>query len=296
MPHVDVHGVRVYYEITGSGPGTPAALIMGLGGDAHAWERVVPKLAESRRVLVLDNRGMGRSDKPAGPYSTSGLAADFAHVLDAAGIDVAHVAGISLGGMIAQEFALAHPARVRSLSLIATYAKASAETKELAESGAERMVTGERGGRDFGAMLAAVNDGSATLDLFKAFAFMMPLVFSPAFLMREAAYLQTFFQRSLGYGISGEGFAGQVAAVFAHDTVDRLGSLHVPTLVLTGTADRLIAPPHSRFLADRIPGARFDEIEGGTHGLNMEFPDHLAEKLAAFFAEHDAAPAAGLSL
>jgi len=287
MPHVDARGVKLYYEVTGGGPLTPAVLIMGLGSDAHAWERVVPQLAASRPVLVLDNRGVGRSDKPAGPYATGALAADLVHVMDAAGIDQAHVAGLSLGGMIAQELALAHPARVRSLSLVATYARPNAESVQVAEAGADRAVP-NRGGRDFSSTLRAMGDGSAKVDVFQMFSFLMPLVFSPEFLMREAAYLQSFFQRSLAYGMSSEGFGGQVAAVFAHDTVDRLGAIRAPTQVITGTVDRLIPPHHSRVLADAIPGARLVEIQGGTHGLNMEFPQPLSEKLATFFAEHDA--------
>lgn len=120
MPHVVNEGARIYWDEQGSGE--PLLLIMGLGYTAHMWHRTRPFLAERYRTIAFDNRGVGRSDIPAGPYPISLMASDAAAVLDIAGVESAHVFGVSMGGMIAQEFALQYPSRVRSLILGCTAA------------------------------------------------------------------------------------------------------------------------------------------------------------------------------
>src|SRR5215468_7406251 len=103
----------IYYEIHGDGATTPVVLLMGLAVDATGWEATVPALARDRRVVILDNRGVGRSKKPPPPYSTAEMADDAAAVLDEIGVAHAHVVGVSLGGAIAQELALRHGERVK---------------------------------------------------------------------------------------------------------------------------------------------------------------------------------------
>src|SRR5262249_34033775 len=116
MPHTtSPDGTRLYWETHGAGD--PVLLIMGLGANAYDWHRTIPWLAERYRVIAFDNRGAGRSDVPSGGYTIAQMADDTAAVLDAAGLDTAHVVGASLGGMIAQRLALAHPRRLRSLVL-----------------------------------------------------------------------------------------------------------------------------------------------------------------------------------
>src|SRR5438128_354774 len=107
-----VDGTKLYWERHGGDAGDPVVLVMGLGVDAHAWEVVLPAFAARGPTLLVDNRGVGRSDKPPGPYTTAQLAGDLLAVLDAAGVARTHVVGLSMGGMIAQELALAHPERV----------------------------------------------------------------------------------------------------------------------------------------------------------------------------------------
>jgi pimeloyl-ACP methyl ester carboxylesterase len=120
MPFAERDGTRLYWEEAGSGD--PVLLIMGLGMNATGWWRTIPVLAEHHRVLAFDNRGVGRSDRPPGPYSVPMLADDAVAILDAAGEQSANVYGISLGGMIAQEVVLRHAGRVRRLVLGATTA------------------------------------------------------------------------------------------------------------------------------------------------------------------------------
>src|SRR4029079_16620886 len=125
MPNARVGDHDFYYEIHGSGDAPPAVLIMGLGSDLHMWERQLDGLGADRRVLIFDNRGVGRSAKPRGPYSTAEMADDTLAVIDAAGFEQrVHVVGISLGGTIAQQVAIRHPARVRSVTLMATFGRA----------------------------------------------------------------------------------------------------------------------------------------------------------------------------
>ncbi len=119
MPRASTSGASLYYQVHGSG-GDPVLLIMGLGSDLHFWERQIPAFAARHRVIAFDNRGVGRSDKPPGPYSVAMLAADAARVLDAAAVERAHVVGLSMGGMIAQELAIAHAERVGALVLAGT--------------------------------------------------------------------------------------------------------------------------------------------------------------------------------
>src|SRR5580704_4755103 len=120
MPYVSSGGSNIYWEE--SGAGEPLLLIMGLGYSLEMWHRSRPALSAVYRTIVFDNRGVGRSDVPPGPYSIAQMASDAAAVLDAAGIESAHVFGMSMGGMIAQEFALQYPKRVRSLILGCTAA------------------------------------------------------------------------------------------------------------------------------------------------------------------------------
>src|SRR5262249_39708267 len=119
MPYAtSTDGVRIHYEQLGAGE--PVLLIMGLGSNAYGWYRTIPWLASDYQVIAFDNRGTGRSDVPAGAYAITQMAADAAAVLDAARIQRAHVVGASLGGMIAQQLALAQPQRLRTLVLICT--------------------------------------------------------------------------------------------------------------------------------------------------------------------------------
>src|SRR5882672_10728057 len=120
MPFIDNQGAKIYWDEQGEGE--PVLLIMGLGYPSAMWYRTRPLLAARYRTIALDNRGVGRSDVPPGPYPIALMASDAAGVLDASGLESAHVYGVSMGGMIAQEFALQYPKRVRSLILGCTAA------------------------------------------------------------------------------------------------------------------------------------------------------------------------------
>src|ERR1051325_8265831 len=120
MPSVDSGGAEIYYETTGDGD--PLVMIMGLGADSRGWTMQQSAFAEHYQLVLIDNRGVGKSSVPPGPYTIKQMAADTIAVMDDAGIDRPHVLGVSLGGAIAQERALAAPERVRSMALGSTWA------------------------------------------------------------------------------------------------------------------------------------------------------------------------------
>jgi 3-oxoadipate enol-lactonase len=255
-------GTRLYYELHGD-VGDPLLLIMGLGATLDFWQFQVPVLARAHRVAVYDNRGMGRSDKPAGPYDMPTMAGDALAILDAAGFSGAHVVGMSMGGMIAQELALRHPDRIGALVLACTYAKPDGDVR--------RTVGGPIDPR--------------TLTPKELFRFMMSLVLTPEFIAREKAWLRDLRDKVLpSFAI--EAFLAQLAATMRHDATAQLGQLALPTLVMTGAADQLIPPVSSRQLAQLIPGAKLVEIAGGSHGFNVEMPEKFNDEVLRFLEAH----------
>jgi 3-oxoadipate enol-lactonase len=273
-------GASIYYEQHGEA-GDPVLLVMGLGGDMQFWEYQVPAFAARHRAFILDNRGAGRSDKPPGPYSTVQMADDAVAVLDDAKIERAHVVGLSMGGMIAQQIAIRHPARVGALVLAATYARADAGVRQVSEAGAAEA--------RLPSPLALLSGGALDLrsaDMSALFRFMMGLVLSPEFIQKEKEWLRSLQERLLASGAGPEQLLAQVAAVLSHDAVAGLSQVSAPTLVMTGTADRLVPPHHAEVLAELIPGAKLVRIEGGTHGFNIEMRDRFNKAVLDFLAEH----------
>jgi len=273
MPTTSHHAIELYYEAHGSGD--PLLLIMGLAGDSIAWMFQRDVFAAHYRTIVFDNRGVGRSSKPAGPYSIAQMADDTVGVLDAAGVERAHVVGVSMGGMIAQELALRHPTRVRSLVLGCTYARP--DTGVTATFEESLAFFGGRRGDD-----GTIQVDLAALDPMAFIQRLLPLTFTPHFIMTELPKLMQVFSGALAHGFSMDAIMGQVAATQAHDTFERLGAIRVPTLVVTGDRDRLIPPTNSDLLAARIPGATLTKIPGGSHGFNFETPDVFNREVLNF--------------
>jgi len=275
MPTAAINDVELFYEESGSGD--PLLLIMGLAADSIAWMLQREAFAARYRTVVFDNRGVGRSSKPAGPYSIAQMADDSAALLRTLGIDRAHVVGVSMGGMIAQELALRHPEQVRSLVLGCTYAKPDAAIEaQLVESlqafGGTRSADGQ------------IQVDLATLDPMAFLQRLLPLTFTPQFIMTELPKLMQMFGGALQYGFDMSAVLAQVAATQAHDTIDRLDAIRAPTLVLCGDADLLIPASNSDLLAERIPGAKLVKLAGGSHGFNFETPDAFNREVLDFLA------------
>jgi len=275
MSTARVGDIDLYYEEHGHGD--PLLLIMGLAVDSSGWMFQVPAFAERYRTIAFDNRGVGRSAKPAGPYTIHEMADDAAGLLDALGVERAHVVGVSMGGMIAQELVLRHPARVRGLVLACTFPEPDADVE-----GLRRFSLRELGGSVTAEGQMRIDVSS--LDPLHVLQHMLPRVFSPGFMERELPKVIEVFSRGLEHGISLEAILAQVEALMAHRATDRLHRIQAPTLVITGDADQLVPPGNSDVLAREIPGARLVKVPGGSHGFNFEMPDVFNREVLAFLA------------
>src|SRR5262245_17141359 len=216
MPTAPIGDVEIYFEEHGSGD--PLLCIMGFATDSTGWLLQVPDFAKAHRTIVFDNRGVGRSSKPTGAYTIHEMADDAAGLLDHLRIERAHVLGLSMGGMIAQELALRHPARVRGLVLAATFPEPDAATEEQ-----RTVLFTQMGGTitESGEMKIDV----AVMNPFLFFQQMLPLVFNPSFIQTELPRLMQLFQGALQYGFSIEAIMGQMQAVLGHNATDRLASI-----------------------------------------------------------------------
>jgi 3-oxoadipate enol-lactonase len=266
---------ELFYEAHGEGD--PLLLIMGLAADSTAWLFQVPELARHYRTIVFDNRGVGRSSKPRGPYTIHEMADDAAGLLDVIGIERAHVVGVSMGGMIAQELALRHPKRVHGLVLGCTFPEPDAEAERQRQFSLAR----------FGGRVTASGETEidvSAVDPLMLFQHLLPRVFNQSFIDRELPKLLQIFGGALQYGFSLEAILGQVEAIMGHRATDRLREITAPTLVITGDADLLVSPANSDVLARSIPGAKLVKIPGGSHGFNFETPDVFNREVIDFLA------------
>jgi len=209
MSTIKANGIELYYEVHGDGP--PLLLIMGLGANATAWWKQVPALSQRYTVIAFDNRGAGRSEKPSGAYSIPQMADDAAALMDALAIPASHVFGMSLGGMIAQEFALRHPERVRALILGGTWLGGPKTQSPKPE-----------------VMVYFATVGS--LPVGQAIERGMALLYSDEFLAANKEWLVKRAIEMAPLMAPAHGLRGQVMAAMSHNTFDRLGSIAAPTI------------------------------------------------------------------
>src|SRR5262249_47229907 len=224
-----------------AGAGDPLVLVMGFGGDPLAWGLQIPAFAAVYRVIAFENGGVGQTDAPDMPYSTAMMADDTAGLLDALGIERAHVCGVSMGGMIAQEIALRHPARVRTLQLHATLGRPDAYMKALVE--AWRKVRIALGREEALRVLAL-------------------WLFAPFSYEERPEFVEPVLQNAIAnpHPQSLTGYLRQGDAVLGHDTLERLDRVRCPTLVSVADQDVLVPPRFSHAIAERIPGAELKTI------------------------------------
>jgi pimeloyl-ACP methyl ester carboxylesterase len=254
MAFTQNEGAQIYWEEQGSGD--PLLLIMGLGYTSRFWHRTAPVLAEHYRVILFDNRGVGLSDVPDGPYPISLMASDAAAVLDAASIERAHIFGISMGGMIAQEFALNYPHRVNDLILGCT------------AFGGKNAVRAEP------EVVQLIWD-RARMTAEEAFWAMAPYVYDPS-TPRERIE-EDFEIRKQTYPTD-KGYLAQVNGIFAWESYDRLPLIVAPTLVLHGLSDRLVPPGNGELISERIAGAKLVMLPRASHMFFTDQP--IASNLA----------------
>jgi 3-oxoadipate enol-lactonase len=242
-------GIRLHYEVIGRSSAPAVLLIQGLGADKHGWDMQRMALALRYRVIALDNRGAGRSDKPFGVYTLEQMADDAIAVLDAVGVERAHVVGASMGGAITQIVVLKYPERVNSITLACTACRNHPWRRELLNGWA--TTASERG------MGAMTSEAARWVIGPRSFRRIMP-----AF----------GWLGPLAMGRPAHAFVAQVRAILATDEAmaDALNAVHVPALVIVGNQDILTPRGDSEELAERIPGAELVVISGAAHGLMVE--------------------------
>ncbi len=261
MPYIYRNSTRLYWNELGSGP--PILLIMGLSFTHEMWARVLPGLTSRYRAIFFDNRGMGRSDVPPGPYSIRQMADDAVAVLDGAGVSAAHIVGASMGGMIAQELALRQPDRVLSLTLGCTsYSGLFARWPHFRFL--PRQVPWSR---------------SERLERERALRGLLYADTTPEERIEEDLRLRC--QCNWSY----RGFFNQFLGIVRWTSYYRLPRLRVPTLVMHGDQDHLVPMENGRTVASRIPGARFELIRNAGHILTTDQPEACIEAMVTFLKE-----------
>jgi 3-oxoadipate enol-lactonase len=260
MPLVELLGATLHYESRGDGP--PVLLICGIPAIVSDWEPVAAGLAGAGyRVIAYDNRGGGGSSVPPGPYTTAQLADDADALLLQLEIDRAHVFGMSLGGMIAQELAINHPDRVDRLILGCTHAGVAHAAPMPPETGRAFALQTD----DWGERMAAL----------------APKAFAPD---AEPDLVAGFIAKKSKDAQDPVGYDAQVQAALTHDAADRLHEIAAPTLVMTGDHDQVIPGESSDLLAERIPDARLEVIHGTGHLFFIERPLQTLMLLTEFLA------------
>ncbi len=259
MPFAQSSGERIYWEE--SGKGEPILLIMGLGYAHQMWFRTRPVLEKHYRTIVFDNRGVGQSDVPEGPYSIAQMADDAATVMDAAGIEKARVFGISMGGMIAQELALRYPDRVDRLILGCT--SFGGRTAKIAAKEVLQLL-----------------QARATMTPDEGAEALVPFIYDPhtprSRIDEDLALRRKLYPTAQGY-------LAQVQAINAWSSAGRLGALKVPTLIVQGETDQLIPPENAALLQGQIKGATVVMLPHASHIFTTDQPAQAHAAILDFF-------------
>jgi len=264
MPMTKVNGIDINYELEGDGPET-IVLINGLADDLTTWFGQVPDfLAAGYRVLRFDNRGIGKSARPKGPYTTAQMAQDAKALVDSLKITDFHLVGVSMGGMISQEYALAYQSDLRSLSLCCTYAAP---------------------GPFCSRMFKLWQDMAPAMGVSTVMRDVTLWAFTQDFFLTQEPTLKEFEAAMAALDQPVEVYLAQLNAIQVHDTRARLKTIKTPTMVLAGADDILIPMNLSEQLHALIPGAEFATAKGG-HAFLWEFPQPFNETVLKFVKKH----------
>lgn len=257
VPYARTDDTELHYETRGIGP--PLLLLMGLGATGDLWgDAFLSALAARFRLLIVDNRGTGNSGRGGGIYSIARLAADAVAVLEKEGLLAAHVLGVSMGGMVAQELAVSRPSRVRGLVLGCT----------------------SPGGPEAELPRRSTMESLARQGLFGV----SQLLVTPEYAAKRTGLLTRLAVRAMARPIPPKVIAEQLAAVSHFDVSERLRAIVAPTLVVTGDRDLLMPPENSRVLVRRIRGARGVVVKDTAHCFFWEAPERAAGAISEFLA------------
>lgn len=245
MSIAKVNGININYKVEGRGK--PLLMIAGLGSDQNVWMFQTYFFKKHFQVITFDNRGVGESDKPKGPYTTRMMADDTVGLMEHLGLKKAHILGISMGGMIAQEMAINYPERILKLVLGCTYAYVE----------------------------SALNGNHKTAEWDKVVELSQQVKVGS---MVSLAFNKNLCEDSL----SKIGFEAQAEACRTHQTLDRLPFIKSPTLVIVGTKDEVFKPISSEVVAKNIRGAKLVKLENGSHSFFIEMREHFNKEVLNF--------------
>lgn len=262
MPTVTANGVELFYESTGPAGAPTIVFAHSVGCSLEIWEAQVAALNDRYHCVRYDLRNHGRSQSLDVETTIDDLAADLLGLLDALGIDSAHIAGLSIGGMLGQAFAVAHPERVRSLALVST--TAYLPPLDFWQSRADTV---RAEGMD------SVADG------------IMPRWFTEPFLQNHPDIVRGYRDRLAATDAAGYGRC--CVAIGTMDLRERIGAIAAPTLIVVGAEDPATPPAMAEDLRQRIPGAEMVVVSDASHIISIEKPDAVTAQLAAFLARHE---------
>lgn len=264
MTRIAINDIEIDYLIEGDGPET-IVMVNGLADEKESWGYQTPDfVAAGHRVLTFDNRGVGQSSMPPGPYTTRLFAADTKALVDALGISGFHMVGTSMGGMIAQEFAIHYGSDLKSLTLSSTYAAP---------------------GPFCGRMFSMWADMAPQLGVPFVMRDVTLWAFTLPFFETREAELQEFEAAMAAMTQPVEAYLAQLSSIQTHDTTDRLDRITVPTLVIAGEEDILIPVALSRRLHEGIAGSEWLTTPGG-HASIWEHPEPFNQAVLAFIGRH----------
>ena len=259
MPTVRVRDLEIDYRIDGEGDET-LVLVNGLADAKESWAGQWPALASRYRVVSYDNRGVGGTTVTPGPYTTAQMADDLHGLVDALGIDRFHLLGTSMGGMIAQEYAIAHADRLRSVALCNTYAWAGPYCLRMFQLWRE--------------LVPHLGVGFTQREI-------LLWAFTPEFVEERPDECDEVERDLAANPQDPAAYLAQLSAIETHDTRDRLGAITCPTLTLVGERDLIIYPSLSRRMHDALPRSTWVEVPGG-HACLWELPDPFNEAVLRF--------------
>ena len=261
MERARINGCELAYELSGNG--TPVVMIHGAQGDQSMFAAMAKEFAKYYRVLTFDQRGSGLSEKPDMPYSMAMFADDTAALMDYLKMPRAHIIGVSMGGMIAQEFALRHPGKVISLVLGCTTPGGPHSIRAAGNALGNAYSTKPMSAEERGKALAEA-------------------AFTKGYLEKHPEIIANMIESRRSRPIDTAGFTHRMKAASEHNTYDRLGQIRCPTLVITGKDDALISWENSRILSGRITGAQEVILEPAGHCFWLEQPEKSRDAIAGF--------------
>jgi len=274
MSFAKINNVEINYHTVGDGQ--PLLFVAGLGVDNMCWIYQVPKFQEFFKVIVFDNRGIGKSTGSIAPYSIRMMADDAVELLKYLNIEKSHIAGTSMGGMIAQEIAINYPDMVDKLVLCSTFAKPQ-NMVEIIMKGVKDII-------GYNALdIFGINPHRLVFE--KLFSYLLQQIFSEEFLLENKKLIEEILRKYLSRLTYVETFLKQTGAVYTHNTIDRLNMVKAETLIITGMEDKLVVPECSDILAEKISRSKLEKIDNAGHGMHFEMPDIFNKIVIDFLSE-----------